>query len=452
MAWIGCGGAYQCGTVTVPLDYSNPSADTIKIALVRKPATDPSSRIGSLLYNPGGPGGSGIDFVRSAARLFTSLNRRFDIVGFDPRGVGQSAPVRCLGAAARANYDALDSVLDDPNEKQAAFQANKDFAAACTQNSGKVLPFVDTVSAARDMDLIRAAVGDQKLSYMGDSYGTSLGLTYAHLFPTHVRALALDGVVDPKLSAIDLTLQQNAALQKNLDALLATCKVTPSCRFGASGDPAGRLKSLMHKLDSTPLTVGGRQLTRALAVLGVALPLYEPSYWPVTEQALTAADQGNGQVLLSLADALTGRQVDGTYDNQAEANWAVNCLDQPVPTDIAAYDQLGPTFAKSSWLFGPWDQYGNVQCADWPVPPIGHPGPVTIDGAPPLLLVGGTGDPITPYAWAQSVYQQVPNSVLLTRNGTGHVSYGKSTCAQAAIDAYLFNLTLPASGTVCPSN
>jgi pimeloyl-ACP methyl ester carboxylesterase len=449
IAWTDCGGGFQCGSLSVPLDYSNPTADTIKIALVKKPATDSASRIGSLLTNPGGPGASGIDFVRSELKLFTNLNTRFDLIGFDPRGVGQSAPVRCLNGNARANYDALDSVLDDLAEKAAALQAAKAYAAACATNSGKVLPFVDTVSAAKDMDLIRIALGDAKLSYYGVSYGTFLGDTYAHLFPTHVRGMVLDGVVDPKLSAIDLMLQQNAALQRSLDATLSACAASSTCQLRQLGDPATQLRALMQQIDSRPLTVGSRQLTRALAVTAVAIALYEPSTWSEVDQGLTAAVHGDGSILLALSDLLTGRQPDGSYTNETDANFAVNCLDRPVPKDITAFDNLGHAFAQSSWLFGSWDQYAMTQCLYWPAKATGRVGPITADGAPPLLLVSATDDPITPYAWGQSVAQQIPSAVLLTRRGNGHWSYDKSTCAQQAEDDYLINLTTPAPGTVC---
>src|ERR1035437_470829 len=199
IAWKDCGGGFQCGTVQVPLDYAHPDAGTISIALNRKPATDQANRIGSVLTNPGGPGASGIQFLQGEAASMTNLNRRFDLIGFDPRGIGQSAPVVCLTGPQEDTFNAIDSVLDDPQEKQALKLADQNFAAGCMERNARVLPFVDTVSAARDMDLIRAALGDAKLTYLGFSYGTFLGQTYAHLFPTKVRALALDGVLDPSL-------------------------------------------------------------------------------------------------------------------------------------------------------------------------------------------------------------------------------------------------------------
>jgi pimeloyl-ACP methyl ester carboxylesterase len=453
LKWSDCGNGFQCSTVLVPLDYSHPDAGNIGIAINRKPATNQSQRIGSLLINPGGPGGSGIDFVVGEAPSLTNLNRYFDLVGFDPRGVGRSAPVRCLDGPREDAFNALDSVLDDPHEKQAAIQATKDFVAACEQRSARVLPFVDTVSAAKDLEAIRLALGDARLDYLGFSYGTFLGQTYAHLFPTHIRAMSLDAVLAPDVSPNDLALAQVAGVEKNLQAFLADCTSRPSgpqaCAYAKSGNPAAKLTALMNRLDSNPMPVGSRQLTRALALTGVLFGLYYPVLWHSLDIALTLTDQGNGTVLLLMADEFLGRNADGTYSNEFDANPAVNCLDRPVPTDVPTYDALGPAFAKASPMFGPAYQYTNLACAFWPVKPTGHIGPLTADGAPPILLVGGTNDPATPYPWAQAVNQQLAGSVLLTYHGNGHGSYDSSQCIHAAEDAYLISLTLPAVGAVC---
>lgn len=447
LTWSSCGGGFQCATVQVPLDYSHPDGDKIGIAINRKPATDPSQRIGSVLTNPGGPGASGIEFLRSEAGIMTNLNRRFDLIGFDPRGIGQSAPIRCLDGPQEDVFNALDPVLDDPQEKQAAIDADKNFAAGCNRRSGKVLPFVDTVSAAKDMDEIRAALGDAKLTYLGFSYGTFLGENYAHVFPTHVRALALDGVIDPTQDPNQMLLAQIVGFENNLQAYFSSCPgraaATPSiCSYS-------RLLALMQRLDTTPLKVGSRQLTRALAVIGVLTPLYDQSTWTYLDQALAQGESGNGALLLQFSDIYLGRSADGTYTNEIDANNAVNCLDRPVPSDIATYDALGPKFAQASALFGPAFQYSNLICSYWPVKPKGQIGVLTADGAPPILLVGGTNDPATPFAWAQAVNQQITGSVLLKRIGNGHVSYDKSACAQQIEDAYLINLTLPAPGSTC---
>ena len=453
LTWTDCGSGFQCTTVQAPLDYAHPDSGSIGIAISRKPATDTAHRIGSVLTNPGGPGASGIQFLKGETAAMSNLNTRFDLIGFDPRGIGQSAPVRCLDGPQEDAINALDPVFDDFLEKQAGIDADKAFAAGCKLLSGQVLPFVDSISAARDMDVIRAALGDQKLTYLGFSYGTFLGENYAHLFPSHVRALALDGVIDPSLSPNDLIYAQLVGFEQNLQSFLSDCRARKAssspCTYAQAGDPGTKLMDLMQRLDTTPLPVGNRSLTRALAVIGVLTPLYDASTWSYLDQALVQADKGNGTLLLRFSDIYLGRNADGTYDNQTDANVAINCIDRPVPSDVAAYDALGPKFARASPLFGPAFQYSNLLCAYWPVKPTGTVGPLPADGAPPILLVGGTGDPATPYSWAQAENQQLTGSVLLTRQGNGHVSYDKSACAKQAIDAYLIDLTLPAAGTVC---
>jgi pimeloyl-ACP methyl ester carboxylesterase len=425
----------------VPLDYAHPAAGTIDIALNRKPATDQANRIGSLLVNPGGPGASGVQFVRDDVTALKDLNQRFDLVGFDPRGVGQSSPVRCLDATQEAAYDALDSVADDPQEKQALIDSYKQFGAGCEQLSGRILPFVDTVSAVRDMDAIRSALGDAKLTFLGYSYGTFMGETYAALFPTRVRAIVLDGVVDPKLSAMDSQLAQTAGFEQDLQAFLADCPARPSCSWAHPGSPQATLTALMQRIDSTPIPVGNRTLTRALALTAVAAAMYDTSSWTTLDQALTLAEQGSGRVLLAIADFYYAQV-------NFDAFTVISCLDRPTPTDVTAYDALGPAFIKASPLFGPADQYGGLQCAYMPVKATGQAGPLTAEGAPPILIVGATGDPATPYSGALSVHQQLAGSVLLTRQGNGHTS-GNDPCSTKAENDYLISLTLPADGTVC---
>ena len=452
LAWTDCGGGFQCGSLQVPLDYSNSQGRKISLALLRKPATDTPRRIGSLLMNPGGPGESGIDFMRSDVRSFGNLNKRFDLVTWDPRGVAESTPIDCVDGPTLDAFLAIDTVLDDPVEKQANLQADVDFANACQRRDGDLLPYLDSSSTANDMDQIRAAVGDEKLTYLGFSYGTLIGQWYAHLFPTRVRALALDGVVDPSVSANEAQLAQVKGFEKNLQAFLADCRSRATCAYGRSGDPGVKLMAAMQRLDTDPLRVGNRQLTRSLAMTGVLITLYVQSYWTVLDQALTALDRGDGSVLLLLADQYNQRKADGTYDNLFDGAFqGTFCLDFQVPADISAYDELGPAFEQASPLFGPWSQYSNYQCAVWPTKPRRAQGPLKVEGVPPILLVGGTDDPATPYAEAQSVNRQIAGSVLLTRQGNGHTSYDASACAHAAMDAYLIDLTVPPVGTVCSS-
>jgi len=268
-----------------------------------------------------------------------------------------------------------------------------------------------------------------------------------------VRALSLDGVVDPTIPANESLRTQVVGFEQNLQAFLADCKARgSSCMYGRSGDPASKLNAAMARLDNTPLKVGGRQLTRSLAMTGLLVTLYDQSLWRFLDQGLTGLDSGDGRTLLLLADFYNKRKSDGSYDNLFNGAYqATYCLDFSVPADIAAYDQLGRSFAQASALFGPWWQYSNLQCAYWPAKPKNPSGPLPINAAPPILLVGGTNDPATPYAEAQSVNSLIDRSILLTRKGNGHTSYDSSACAHAAEDAYLIDLTLPAAGTVCSS-
>lgn len=452
VGWQLCGGGFLCRRLQVPLDYTNPAGRQISLAVQRKPATDTRHRIGSVLMNPGGPGESGIQFLQNSADTFAHLNQRFDLVSWDPRGVGESTPFTCLDGPHLDAYLAIDSVLDDPQEKAAYIQANKDFADGCARRSGDLLPFMDSETMARDMDSVREALGDSKLTYLGFSYGTFIGEWYAHLFPTRVRALSLDGVIDPTTNSGADPIGQVEGFQSNLDAFFADCRSRSTCLYAKSGDPRQKLMAAVARLDKTPLAVGNRQLTRSLALYGVLGALYDQGTWSDLDQALTALDLRDGHKLLDLADYENERNPDGSYANIMNgANLATNCLDSAVPADISEYDKLGPELAKASPLFGPWSQYSGLQCAYWPVGPKNVNVPLTISDAPPILLVGGTNDPATPYADAVAASKEISGSVLLTREGNGHTSYFDSRCIQDAEDAYLIDLTLPAAGTVCKS-
>src|SRR5437870_8811549 len=383
IAWTDCGAGFQCGTLQVPLDYSRPEGRTISLAVVRTQAKDKAARVGSLLVNPGGPGESGIEYLRADISSPKNLIQRFDLVAWDPRGVAGSTPVTCVDGPQLDAYLSIDSVLDDPQEKQDAMQADKDFAAGCQRRSGDLLPFMDSASTARDMDQIRASLGDAKLTYLGFSYGTYIGQWYAHLFPTHVRALSLDGVVDPTVSANDSLLSQVVGFEQNLQAFLADCKARSTCLFGQNGDPGTKLTSLMSRLDTTPLKVGSRQLTRSLAMTAVLQALYSQSLWRPLDQGLTGADRGDGRILLLIADLYNHRNPDGTYKNLFNGAFgSAYCLDFPASSDVATYDALGPAYTKASPFFGPWSQYSNLQCGLWPVKPKIKQGPLTVEGAP----------------------------------------------------------------------
>ena len=452
LAWTDCTGGFQCATLHVPLDYSRLEGRQISLALIRKPVTDPSRRIGSLLMNPGGPGGSGVRFLRGFISYLKNLNARFDVVSWDPRGVGASTAVTCLDGPQLDAFLALDSVLDDQLEAETFYKANQDFAIGCSHRSGDLLPFMDSGSTARDMESIRAALGDSKLTYLGFSYGTFIGQWYAHLFPTHVRAFALDGVVDSKVTGRSEALTQLGGFEKNLEAYLADCKTRITCTLARAGDPREKLVAMMDSLDKAPLPVGNRQLTRSLAMMAVLATMYNQLRWKGLDDALTTLVGGDGTKMLAIADAFNERSPDGTYGNLVNGAFAATaCLENPpAPTEILSPDPVGASILKASPFFGPWEEWHGVYCAFWPELPRTFP-PLTVRGAPPILLVGASNDPATPYAWAKSVSEQIPRSVLLTRVGNGHTSYGFSDCISAAEDAYLTNLVVPPQGTTCTS-
>jgi len=446
--WGGCGGEFQCATVKVPVDYSNPSTGSIDVAVIRKPATDRSHRIGSLLF--AGPA-AGIDFLRNVSAYYNTLNSRFDLVAFDQRGFGRSAPVRCLNDAQIDAINAVDTVLDDPREQQVLIQADQALAQACQQKSGRMLPFVDTASAARDLDAIRAALGESKISFFGYGYRTFLGQMYAHLYPTHLRAMALDGVVDPATPPIEDWRLRAAGYEASLQAFLANCRATPGCTLAQAGDPAARLATLMQTVDQKPLRVGTRTLSRSLAIAGLMFGL-DPHMWTRLASVLNDAAAGDGSGLLGFADQFYSRNPDGTYSTYPEPYTAQFCVDRQVASNVRDYQLLGPAMSEASPIFGPAFQYVPLVCAYWPAKARSAPGPLPAPGAPPALLVGGTHDPYYPFAGAQAVARELPGSVLLTRDGYGVFSYINSFCARAAVNAYLMQLVLPAPGTVCESD
>ncbi|MCU1461129.1 MAG: hypothetical protein JWO37_1204 [Acidimicrobiales bacterium] len=454
VTWADCGDGFQCGSLLVPLDYSGTTPGTIPLALIRLPAADPAHRIGSLVINPGGPGASGIEFARQARTYMgKGLRDRFDIVGFDPRGVGASQAVKCVDGARMDALLALDFAPGNDAERAALADGVKQFDQACQRTSGAILPFVSTRAAARDMDRIRVALGDQKLTYLGESYGSLLGATYANEFPTHIRALALDGAVDPTVSATEMNRLQSEGFEQQLHTVLDDCAAHPSCPFVTGTDPIGAVHQLLARIDAAPLPAtrapGNRQLGHTLALIGLVQGFYSTRLWPNLEAGLALAQRGDGSGLMVLADLYTGRHEDGTYDNTFAAFNAVNCLDQPNPTDPAVYESDARAIEQVAPTVGRITEYLSLPCAFWPVPPQGAAGPLSAPGAPPLLVVGTTHDPATPFVWAQGLARQL-GAVLLSRDGNGHTAYSSGNrCIDAAVEMYLIALAPPAAGTRC---
>ena len=453
LAWKGCDDGFECATLTVPLDYDEPDGDTIGISVIRLKARRAGRRIGSLVLNPGGPGGSGVEFARQAPQLLPGgIRDRFDVVSFDPRGVGESSPVDCLNDAELDALLAVDPSPDDAREKKALFDASRQQVAKCGQRSGKLLPHVSTVDVAKDMDVLREALGDEKLTYLGYSYGTLLGARYAEQFPGNVRALVLDGALDPTLSARQTSQAQAVGFDRALAAFFADC-VRAGCAFASHGDIAATYDRLVADIDRSPLPAGGgRRLGPSEALFGVAAALYSREYgWPVLRGALEDAySRRDGARLMALFDSLVERDDEGHYSNSVEAQAAVLCLDNRHERTEAAYDADAVAFRRVAPRFGPAIAYGASACAFWPVPPVSRPGPIRAPRSAPIVVVGTLRDPATPYAWSQALAQQLPG-VLVTYDGDGHTAYGyrRSTCVENVVDAYLIDLRVPKAGTRC---
>ena len=454
LTWTDCGSAgFDCTTVTAPRDYADPSAGDLSLAVIRHRATS-GEPLGSLLTNPGGPGVSGVDTVRDSLSLIADeqLTSSYDVIGFDPRGVGQSTAVRCYDAAG------MDAFLYDippgkrgSDERDAALeQRQAGFAQACEAGSDGILPYVSTENSARDMDLLRAVLGDPTLNYLGFSYGSLLGATYAGLFPERVGRMVLDGGIDPSLPGSASGIAQAVGFENALRAFMADCLTRSDCPFGGSVDDAmSDLTSLLQRVDARPLDNGdGRRLGADTLVTAVLAALYSDQSWPYLRIALTGAQNGDASVAFQLADFYNGRENGQYSSNTLEALRAYNCVDYPDEGETddealeAELEQKAPVIAPY-WV-------GPDPCAAWPAPPTGTRAPITAPGAPPIIVLGTTGDPATPYTEAQALAEQLSQGVLVTYVGEGHLAYNKgNACVNGAVDDYLLDGTVPDAGLRC---
>jgi pimeloyl-ACP methyl ester carboxylesterase len=452
--WKPCeGGDFQCAKVKVPLDYGKPDGDRIEIAAI-KLATNGNKK-GSLLVNPGGPGASGFDFVRDAANTVISdkVRSAYDIVGFDPRGVMRSAPVTCLTDKERDASRAKNFALDTDAGLQAAEADNKAVAAKCVEKTGPVLAHVDTVSAVKDLDILRGVVNDAKLNYLGYSYGTLLGSTYASLFPDNVGRLVLDGALDPSLSSEEVTRDQTAAFDKALHAYVAKCQQSSGCPLtGSTEEGVKQISNAITAAEANPLPAkDGRKVSGSTFVSGLIIPLYNNDNWPILTRALATALAGDGTGMLQLADFGADRDPNGTYSsNNSFAFNAINCLGYPMRSDTASMRAEDQKLRQLSPTLGYYFAYGGSSCKDWPYKNVLTPAPVEYKGSAPIVVVGTTGDPATPVQWASALRKQLGNASLLTWKGEGHTAYGRSnSCIGNAVDDYLVDGKVPADNTVC---
>ena len=454
LTWTECGTGFDCTDVTAPLDWEKPGDAEITLSVVRHQATGDAQ--GSLLTNPGGPGASGVELIRDSLdfAVGADLIDNFDVIGFDPRGVGQSSAVTCLDAAGMDDYlyTIPTAKRGTPEWEAELLEGAAEFAQACDANSGGILPYITTVNSARDMDLIRAVLGDTELNYLGYSYGTFLGATYAALYPEKAGRLVLDGAIDPAVSGLDVGATQALGFESALRAYMQSCLDSGECPFNGTVDEAmADLGALLASVDATPLQGGdGRMLGADALMTAIIAALYSADNWTYLTQALDESLQGDPTTAFFLADFYNGRDQNGSYlDNSTEAFRAYNCMDYPVEDDPAAEAATEAKIAEGAPTIAPYWS-GPDPCEVWPYPPTGTRGEIRAEGAGPILVIGTTNDPATPYEWSESLAEQLEEGVLITRVGEGHTGYNKgNSCVDGAVEAFLLDDSVPEDGLRC---
>ncbi|MGW2749160.1 alpha/beta hydrolase [Streptomyces sp. NPDC001450] len=439
----------------MPLDWAHPRGRTIGLALVRAEALDRDRRIGSLIFNFGGPGASGVDVLPAVDEEFARLRHSYDLVGFDPRGVGRSHGITCLNGAGLDRFYARDTTPDTPKEREYNAAQTRRYAVACQKNSAAVLPHVGTESAARDIDLMRQVLGDRKTSYFGIAYGTLLGAEYVHLFPKKAGRIVLDGAVDPTLGRIDAGLQQTAEFQLALNHWMMQCAANKNCPTGRTVSAGSRrLATWLHGLDARALpAAGGRKLTADLATSGIATALYSEQMWGILAKGLDQAMRhGRGDILLDLSDLSNGRDPEGHYSSHQAAQVAVDCADSGERVSDDRITELLPRFRRTSPVFGEYVAWTMRACDDWPVRGRSEHLNVRAPGAGPVLVIGATSDPATPFANARRLARALGKGVgvEIGMRGEGHGAYASGNpCLTRLVDDYLLWNIVPSRGTYC---
>ena len=456
VTWRGCDSDFQCARVRVPVSYAHPSKyGDIELSVTRRPADDRARRIGSLVINPGGPGGSGVDYAKAADMVVSAdVLRRYDLVGFDPRGVASSAPIKCLTDAQLDTMLAADATPDSPAEVNEFRRLSAVLGDGCLKAAPKLAPRVDTGSAARDMDIIRAVLGDTRMNYLGKSYGTFLGATYASLFPSRVGRFVLDGVVDPKLSNVALSESQALGFERAIKRFLADCVAREDCPFtGTATQAYRRLLQVIEAADASPLPSGqpARPLTQALLQMGVIYGMYDSTYgWQAERNALRGVLRGDGSDMLDLVDFFVSRESGRYKDNANEVIAAVNCIDRQDRPSAYRVGKYATAWKKKYPMFGEILAWGLLACEKWPAPAVGKVGAWRGGEIPPMLVVGTAFDPATVVESSRSLQRQLPGSRLLEWKGDGHTAYRQgSTCVDAVVDAFYISGALPKANKVC---
>lgn len=456
LEWEKCGPGQQCATLTVPVDYADPGGRTLELAVLRNLATGPAPQ-GSLIVNPGGPGGSGVDYaMKSASAVSPELRSSYSIVGFDPRGVKRSDSIDCLSDEERDEFLAQDPTPDDEADIERIATDGVQLANGCAADDAELLAHVSSAEVAADMDVLRAVLGEEQLNYLGFSYGTYLGALYAQAFPDRVGRMVLDGGIDPALSNSDISLGQALGFEVALQRYLADCVDSGECPLGASVDEAyATLQSFLADLEANPLPTSdpARPLTQGLATNALAYPLYTPDYgWPLLTANLRRALVGDGSGLLDIVDLFVRRNADGTYDdNGLEMLFAVNCVDRTDRPSMTQVQQLAAEWSLQAPIFGAPLAFSNAACERWPVPASAAPTTTPLTDTPPIVVVGTEFDPATPYEWSVALSDFFSDGRLVSRiGGDGHTAYrGGSRCVDDIIDAYLIAGTAPTDGTEC---
>ena len=454
LKWGDCYQNYECAYLQVPIDYADLETGSFSISLLRFKARDQDRRIGSLVVNPGGPGSSGINYAYNAEYIVSpEILKRFDIVGFDPRGVGESAPIKCLTDTETDSSFAADPKPDNGAELALMIRDTSDFFAKCAERSNGIMHY-GTLNTARDMDILRSALGDKKLHFLGKSYGTYLGTLYAKLFPETVGRFVLDGAVDPNSSNREAVLGQAIGFDLALDAFISDCLKRTECAFsGKLIDARAEVVKFFKETSQKPLkSESGRLVTEGLVVLGTASALYDSaSDWPVLRKAFQEAARGDGDTFLKLADQYAGRAEDGKYlSNENDALPVIDCLDHPEVTSLTKVKEGAIEFSKKAPVFGPYLAYSEITCRYFPN--LTEVTQIKIEKlqTDPILIIGTTRDPATPYKWAQTLSEIFQSSVLITLDGDGHTGHGRgSTCVDSAVDRYLLTRVTPKSELFC---
>ena len=443
--WKSCYTSLECTTLVVPVDYNKIDDQVFHLQVLRHKASNTKNYLGAIVVNPGGPGGSGVDYAWDAENIVsTAISSRFDIVGFDPRGVNTSEPLRCLSDKQEDIYIANDGKAQTPKEINAMVATAKFFATTCAAKAGNRLGHYSTLETAKDMELLRIALGQPKLNYLGKSYGTFLGTLYAALYPESMGRFVLDGAIDPNASVSDQNLIQAVGFDQDLkdfvkqDKRFSIAKILTLIDFAATNHLA---------------TTNHRIATPALVVTGIASSLYDPSSgWPELSKALDQAiSQKNPTKLLALADEYDGRDSSGHYvDNQSDISQVINCLDWTDPRSLAEISADQARYALAAPIFGPFLTYAGLTCHYWQTPPVRSPVSLRSLVTPPLLVIGVTRDPATPYAWAVSLHKELLNSQLLTFDGDGHTGHNRgNTCIDSVVDHYFLTGQIPKKSLFC---